>query len=298
MTGAERGRLLALIAAVTLLWGLNWPAMKFVVGELPPWTFRVVCVVVAGLTLLGLARLSGERVTFDRRLLGPMLLVSLFGVTGWHMLTAYGLMHVGGGRAAIVAYTMPVWSAVLGALFLNERLRWHALAALGLGMAGMAALIGPDLGRLGASPLGTVLILLAAFCWAAGTVGTKAWSWGIGTMALAGWQLVLGGIPIVVVWLFLEFPGDFSHMSLAGVLALLYVVFVALVFCFTSFLRIVRLLPAGVASISMLAIPVVGVVSSAWLLGEPIGLNEALALLLVLAALSLVLLPGRTRRPA
>ncbi|MDF1585114.1 DMT family transporter [Marinimicrococcus flavescens] len=288
-------RLVALIAVVTVLWGLNWPAMKIAVTGFPPWTFRAACVLGAGLTLLLLARLSGEPVRLERRLVAPLCLAALTGVTAWQMLVAYGLMHMGSGRAAIIAFTMPIWAALLSALFLRERITTRVLMALALGMAGMALLLGAELARVGASPLGAALMLLAALSWGAGTVATKAWDWRIGTMALAGWQLVVGGLPILAVWALVEAPVDLSGVDLSATLALLYVVFVALVFCFTSYLRLVRLLPASVAALSTLAIPVVGLSSSALLLGEPVGLREGGALLFILAALALVLMPGNAR---
>lgn len=288
---ASRAKLTTLIVAVTILWGANWPAMKLAVLELEPWTFRVVTVLGAGLILLALARLSGEPILMDRRLVLPHLAISLAGVTLWHMLTAYGLLYIGGGRAAIIAFTMPVWATLLSILFLGERPTVTLALALLLGMVGLAVLLGPDLARLGEAPLGALLILGAAIVWAIQTVATKAYDWRIGTMALSAWQLLVGGVPILLVWLWLGAWPDLERLSLQGVLALLYVVLVALVFCFTTFLRIVRLLPAIAASLSTLAIPVVGVASSGWLLGEPVGARELVALLLVLLSIGLVLLP-------
>lgn len=287
----SRASLTGLIVAVTILWGANWPAMKVAVLELEPWTFRAFTVMGAGLLLLLLARLSGERIRMDRALVLPHLAISLAGVTLWHMLTAFGLLHIGGGRAAIIAFTMPVWATLLSILFLGERPTPALGLALLFGMGGLAVLIGPELARLGEAPLGSLLILGAAVVWAIQTVATKAYDWQIGTMALSAWQLIAGGVPIVVLWLWLGAWPDPSRLTPAGILALLYVILVALVFCFTTFLRIVRLLPAVAASLSTLAIPVVGVASSAWLLGEPVGTRELVALLLVLVAIGLVLLP-------
>ena len=291
---------LILIAAISILWGLNWPAMKFVVGELDPWTFRIFSVFGAGFTLLLIARLGGERMAVPRARWGRFLAITFLAITCWHMLTAFGLGHVGGGRAAIVAFTMPVWAMILSVLFLGERFTLRRVAALVLGMSGIIFLIGSDILVLGASPWGTLLILAAAMCWGAGTVGVKAFDWQIGTNALSGWMLVTGGIPILAWWLAFVAPPDLSRLSGAGTLALCYVIFVALVFCFTSYLRLVRLLPASVAAISTLVIPVVGVISSAWLLGEAVGINEVMALVLVLCSLALVLLqprPASSRQP-
>jgi drug/metabolite transporter (DMT)-like permease len=295
-TGADRvpATAVILIIAISLLWGLNWPAMKLVVGELSPWTFRVVCVVVAGISLLALARLSGERVLPPRHLWLPLTILSVVHVSNWHMLTAFALTSIGGGRAAILAFTMPLWATLLGVLVLKERLRWRQVTALALGIGGILLLLLPELGRTGVVPTGYILMILSAIAWGIGTVGQKLRQWQIGILALSGWQLVIGGIPIVIVWLILEPEPDFSRLTPLGLAALAYVVFVALVFCFSSYVRLVSILPANIAAISTLAIPVVGLWSSALLLGEAVGIADVLALVLVLAALALVLL----HRPA
>ena len=287
-------RLAALVLAVTLLWGINWPVMKVSVGEFTPFTFRAFCVTVAGTTLLLLAWLTGERLLPARRLLWPLVVASLFAVTGWHMFTAYGLLYVGGGRAAIIAYTMPVWAAVLSVIFLHERLTARRITALAIGMGAMGLLLIPDMARIGGSPLGALIILLAAMSWAAGIVATKAFDWQIGTLALTGWQLLVGGIPIVLAWPLVEGPPDLASVSLIGWLALAYVIFAGLVFCFSTHVRLIRTLPAMVAALVTLAIPVVGLLSSAIMLGEPIGAGELAALALVLVSLTLVLVPARS----
>ena len=107
----SRGGALVLIIAISILWGLNWPVMKFAVGELSPFTFRSVCVVVSGLGLMSLAALTGERIAVPRALWLPLGAVAVLSVTGWHLFSAFSLVHMGGGRGAIVAYTMPVWAA-------------------------------------------------------------------------------------------------------------------------------------------------------------------------------------------
>lgn len=290
-TGVIPKLALVLIAAITILWGLNWPAMKFIVGQLEPWTFRAICVFTAGTTLLIWSYLSSEPTVPRADELPLMALAALFGVTGWHMFTAYGLLFVGGGRAAIIAFTMPVWAMLLSVIFLGERFDRRRLLALAAGMSGIGLLVADSLFQLGQSPLGTLLIACAAVSWACSTICIKAHDWSMGTTALSGWLLLMGGLPIAGLWWALEAPGDFSKLTLSGALALFYTSFVALVFCYTSFLRIVRLVPASVAAISTTAIPVVGVISAALVLDEPIGWQESLALVLVLGALALVLMP-------
>ena len=286
---------LILIAAISVLWGLNWPVMKVAVGELSPWTFRAACVTISGLGLMALAAATGERMAVPRPQWPALLLVAGLNVTGWHLFSAFSLVHMGGGRGAVVAYTMPLWAALLSALYLKERLSARRLGALALGMAGIALLVGPDLVGSHRSPLGPLLMIGAALCWAGGIVTMKGQRWPVGIMALTGWQLLLGGLPIVLAWMIVEPHPDLSRLTWAGGLATLYAATVALIFCFAAHNKVVTLLPATAAAISTLAIPVVGLLSSAWLLGEPVGWRELAALILVVAAIAMVLLPEPRR---
>jgi drug/metabolite transporter (DMT)-like permease len=284
---------IALIAAITLFWGLNWPAMKMAVVELSPWTFRAACVVISGAGLMAIAWLSGERLRLPRVYWRPFLVVALCSVTGWNLLSAFSLRHMAGGRGAIIAYTMPVWAAIFSALWLGERLEPRRIVALALGMLGIFVAIGPDLVGLSHDLLGPLFMILAAICWAAGTVGIKTRAWPIGMIAHTAWQLVIGGIPIVLAWMVIEPHPDLGRLTWRGTLATLYAAIVGLIFCFAAFNKVVTLLPATAAAISILAIPIVGVLGSALLLGEPAGWRELGSLLLVLGAMSLVLVPRR-----
>jgi len=265
--------------------------MKFAVGELSPFTFRSFCVVVSGLGLMSLAALTGERIAVPRALWLPLGAVAVLSVTGWHLFSAFSLVHMGGGRGAIVAYTMPVWAALFGAWYLGERLDRRRLVSLAMGMLGIGLLIGPDLFGMSRNPQGPLLMIGAAISWAAGIVVMKRESWPVGIMALTGWQLLVGGVPIVLAWLVLEPRPDLSHLTWGGAMATLYAATVALIFCFAAHNKVVTMLPATAAAISTLAIPVVGLLSSAWLLHEPVGWREVAALALVLSAIGLVLTP-------
>jgi drug/metabolite transporter (DMT)-like permease len=136
-------------------------------------------------------------------------------------------------------------------------------------------------------------MVLAALTWAAGIVGLKVRPSGLGTVALTGWQMLLGGIPIVIATLILDPHPDLSRVTWRGVAGTAYAAVIGLTFCFAAYNKIVLMLPAGVAAVSILAIPAVGLFSSALVLGEPVGPLELVALALVLAAVALVLLPRR-----
>jgi drug/metabolite transporter (DMT)-like permease len=281
-----------LLVALTVTWGLNWPMMKLALQEVQPWAFRSLCLAVGGASLLALTSASGGAVRIPAGRLAPLALVALFNITAWHLLSAYALLHTGSGRAAIIGYTMPLWASLISVVALGARLTLRQALALLLGMVALVMLIGNDLGVVGAAPVGALLMAGAALSWAIGTVLIKQFAWaGMPVMALTGWQQLIGGAPIVLGWWLLEPWPDLAGLSLPAALGLAYAVFVAMIFCHTAYFKLVSLLPAHVAAISVLAVPVVGVVSSAWLLGEPVGLAEASALVAVVGGLFLLTRP-------
>jgi drug/metabolite transporter (DMT)-like permease len=282
-----------LLGALTILWGLNWPAMKVALGEVRPWTFRALCLLTGGTGLLAIARARGQPLAISRREWWPLAIVTFFNITAWHMLSAYGLTLVGAGRAVIIAYTMPLWAVILGRVVLGEPLTRFRSVALLLGLAGLAILIGPELRLLLAAPAGVLFMLGAAAAWATGTVMLKHFRWTMPTVLLTGWQLLLGGAPVVLGQLVLEPWPWLAGVSVKGVLGTAYAAIVGTLVCHYAWFRVVRSLPSGVAAIGTLGIPMVGVFSSGWLLGEPVGAREVAALALVVVALALVL-----RRPS
>jgi drug/metabolite transporter (DMT)-like permease len=292
-----------LLGVLTVLWGSNWPAMKLALRELDPWTFRTTCLLVGGGGLLALVRLGGQSLRVPRSERGPLALVAFFNITAWHLCSAYGLTLVQAGRAAIIAYTMPLWTVAFARILVGERITPPRLTALALGLGGMAALIAPEASALWQAPAGTLLMLIAAASWAFGTVLTKAQRWTIPTATLTGWQLILGAVPIALGALLRSIGTDtgsaarLASLSSGALLGTAYATFVGVIFCHWAWFRLVSMLPAAVAAIGTLGIPIVGLFTSALVLGEPVGTAELTALVLVVAGLG-ILVRGMTAGPS
>ncbi len=289
-----------LLGVLTLTWGLGWPIMKVALGEMPPWNFRTLCLLGGGLIILALAKTKGEALWVPRGELPALLVVAAVNVTGWNLLSAYGILLLEAGRAAILAYTMPLWASLLGRIFLKERFTVWRLLGLSLGLSGLALLMGPETRALGEAPWGSFLMLGAAFSWALGTVLIKRRVWSIPTTVFAGWQLLLGGLPVLAGTLLLEPPFWDLEISPRAYLAVAYVVLVGVVLGYWGWLRVVQIFPVGVASLGTLVVPAIGVLSGGVLLGEPLGWREMGALGLVTLGLAgVVASPGeRKKNPA
>ncbi len=284
---------LLLLGTLTFLWGGNWPAMKLALHEIDPWIFRTVCLLIGGAGLLALARAGGQSLRVPPRERWPLVVVALFNITAWHLCSAYGLTRIQAGRAAIIAYTMPLWTVVFGRLMVGERITRARAVALGLGLLGMVALVAPDARTLWAAPAGTLLMLCAAAGWAIGTVLTKSQAWTIPTTVLTGWQVLLGGAPIALGAALRLAAGagpgfELTTPSTGALLGTAYATFVGAIFCHWAWFRLVAILPAAVAAIGTLGIPIVGLFSSALILGEPVGAGELVALILVVSGLAIL----------
>lgn len=281
---------LALLLGLSIGWGANWPVLKIGLAEIPPWTFRGGSTLIAGLTLLGLARLTfGSTAPPARVEWRGLALTTLFNVTLWNILSAYGVALVPSGQAALLAYTMPLWVVLFSRLILGEPITGRSAAAVTLGFAGIVVLLENDLATLGGRPVGAALCLGAAIAWAIGTLLQKHHRTALPTLTFTGYQLVLGSLPMLAVVPFVE-GVRLPHASAAAWLSAASNTFIALAFCYFAWFEIVRLLPARVASTSVLLVPVIGVLSGTLLLGEPFGGRELLAIALIGSALALTLL--------
>src|SRR6185503_13403658 len=123
--------------------------------------------------LFAALRAGGQRLMLPRGQWGRLWLLALLNITAWNMLIAFGVALIPSGRAAILAYTMPVWAVPLSVWLLGERITRGKAAGLALGLGGLALLLSESFVSLGAAPLGSLLILGAALSWALGAVLQK-----------------------------------------------------------------------------------------------------------------------------
>jgi len=279
-----------LLASLSLFWGLNWPGMKIILSELTVWWFRAMCLIVGGSILMTLSALSGNRCRLRRAEIPPVLVCGSFAILGWMVFSAYGVSLMPAGRASIIAFTMPLWATLIAAYVLDEPVTRYKVFGLLLGLTGLGVLIGSDLLILRRAPVGAFFMLLAAISWAIGTVLLKRITWQLPTLSNIAWQLLLSAIPVTLIAMLTEPLPDLASLSPPAIVALVYLFLFPMSFCQWAYFKTVGLLPASIAAIGTLMVPVIGVFSSHLILDEPVGLNDMLALLLVLSALVLVLL--------
>jgi drug/metabolite transporter (DMT)-like permease len=288
-----------LLAGITVFWGLNFVTISTSVAEVPIWAFRTICLLTGGLGLLGIGKLAGSSLRVPRAEWRPLVIAALGNITFWHIFSAWALVYLPAGRATILAYTMPLFAAVISVLWLKQKMTGLIAMALATGVVGLAILILPDWEKIAAEPVGVILILIAAASWAFGTVALKRYRFTIPTTALAGWQMLVGGIPIFIGWALIDRNFDPRPVSTIAWIAVAYSAIVPMIFCHWAWFRIVAIYPASIAAIGTLGIPVVSVLAATLIKHEAIGLPEILSLGFILISLILVLIvPALKNRAA
>ena len=286
----SNGIAVLLVLTIGVLWGLNWPTVKYILGSLPPWTFRAIAFGLGGMLLALMARLSGETLALEKRHRLPMIAASLLTVFGFNLLTAFGQLLTETSKAAIIAFTMPMWAALMSAVILNEKLGLNRLISLALGMGGLGVLLMSDGSEYLQRPAGFIVMLGAAVSWAAGTVLLKARDWPPQPIARSAWVVGISAVPATAGALLLEQPWTLQMPPVPVLAAMTFHVIGPVAICYAAWTALIARLPASTAAIATLLIPVVGVVSSSVLLGDPLTTPKLVALGMIVASVTFVLI--------
>ncbi len=275
---------------IGVLWGLNWPAVKFMLTEIAPLTIRAVAFTFAGLGLAAI--IYAKRLPFrpPRDEIWPTFIAGLFLVFGFNAMTSLGQILVETSKAAIIAYTMPAVTAGLAAGFLGERFDKRVVCALAVGMAALAVLASENVGAIIAEPLGPVIMLLAALSWSIGNVLLKARAWTLPPLSQAVWFFVASGVVAWPIVLLFEPPWQEAMPSAPVIATMAFHVLGPMITCYVLWTVLLAKLPATVAAISTLIAPVVAVSSSMMLLGDPPSWQKYTALAMIVASVAVTLI--------
>lgn len=270
----------------TVLWGTNWPVMKFLFTELPPFTARALSCLAAFALVLGVALVRGDRLMPPKGQWRRLLTSAVLNFAAWMTLTAVGLAWLRASETAILAYTLSIWTVLLARPLLGEPITAVRALGLVLGFSGMALLVGAESPAAAWAKLpGVVATLAAAMLFALGTVLAKRAPLTMPPFAAVSWQTAIGALPLAIGTLFER--ADLHAVDAAGGLAVLTSGMLSNGLGYITWFAALRRLPASVVSIGSLLAPVIGVVSSALALGEPLGWREAGALTLTLSGVAI-----------
>ncbi len=275
-------RAFLLLAAVVVLWGINWPVMKVGLDHIGPLWFAVGRVGLGCVCLFGVLIALGRLHLPGRRELPVLISVGAFQVAAITALIHSALQFTEPGRSAFLTYTTPLWAAPLAALFLGERLTLRKSLGLALGLGGIAVLLEPasfDFSDTRAL-IGSAMLIGAAMTSAAVIVHMRARGGAVTVLELVPWQMLLGTVLLLPAALLIEGPLQ-ADWTPALIAVLAYNGPIASAFCIWAYVVVMRDLPATMTSVGSLGTPAVGLLSSALFLAEPLPAAKILGIGLI-----------------
>jgi drug/metabolite transporter (DMT)-like permease len=278
---------LLFLAITSIGWGFNWPITKYLLSLLPPLTLRGTTGVVGACLLALLAVSRRQNLHVPRELWPRLVLAAFLNVGCWMVMMGFALLWLPASEAALIAYTMPVWASILAWPILGERPNLLRVISLVMAFAGLSAILGGNGFAASLAKLpGILLALGGAFGFAVGAVLAKKLPINLPPVSAAAWQIGIGCLPVALAGLLIE------NASVAGFsdydwLLLSYATVVQFCVAYVCWFAALARLPASVAAIGTMAVPVIGVVASALALHEPLGIGQIAALVFTLAGVAL-----------
>ena len=269
-------------------WALNWPLMKILLQQWPPLFSRGLAGVVSALILFSIAKARGQALDVPRDAMPRLLFASFTNVFAWMGFGTVAMKFMPVGEGALIVYTMPIWATLLAWPLAGMRPKLADIAALVLGVGGIAVLLGGngfslDSGRI----TGIVLLFSAAILFAIGNILNRV-PLPMPPLVVVAWQVGLGCLVMLILGVAFERP-DYGALTAGGLACQIYMTVVPMGICYLTWFETLRRLPPASASTGMLLVPLIGVISAALILGEPLGLREVVAMALVLGGVTLAL---------
>jgi drug/metabolite transporter (DMT)-like permease len=295
-------RIALALAAVYVVWGSTYLAMRVSIETLPPLTAAGLRYLAAGGLVYGWARWRGAPPASPRHwrsaaVIGALLLLAGNGGVMW------AEQQVPSGLAALVISTEPLWIVLLVWMRRGGR-RPSSRVAIGLviGFAGLALLVRPSAGN-GLPLAGTVVLAVASICWAAGSVYSQRAPLPASPLLATGIQMLCGG---ALLFLAGAVAGEPARLAVAAVssrsvLALIYLVVFGSMVAFTCYSWLLRVASPVLVSTYAYVNPVIAVFLGWALAQEPITSGTLLAAAVILAGVVLITTAessrARRRRP-
>ncbi len=275
-----------LLAALTLLWGINWPIMKLGLEEVPPFWFAAARMAMGAACLFALLAWLGRLRVPPRGDWPVWASVAVFQMALFMGLINLGLSQVEAGRSAVLAYTTPLWVVPVAVLAFGEPLSAGRKLGLALGLVGLLVLLSPwELDWRDPDQIwGHAALLAGAAAWALAILHVRRHRWVSSPLVLAPWQM-LGALPFLI--LIAATTESLAETRLSGEL-LAVLVFngpIATAFCFWAAVTLARRLPPITSTVGFLGVPAVGVASAALSLGETLTAGLLLGLALIAGAI-------------
>jgi len=278
-------RAFAALILLTIIWGYNWVVMKSALAYAGAFEFAALRTVIGSLCLFAVVLYMRKPLRVKE--MPTLILLGILQTSGFTGLLIWALVEGGAGKTAVLTYTMPFWVMVLAWPMLGEKLRGLQWPAAILSTMGMLFILDPL--HLGTDTFSMFLAVLSGIFWALSVILAKKLhqrSPNLDLLTLTAWQMFFGSIPLVVVALLVPAPPIQWTPYFIG--AVIYNSLFCNALAWLLWLYALQRLSAGVASMSSMLAPVIGVIA-AWIeLSEVPNTAELIGMALI--AISLVII--------
>ena len=250
-------------------WGLNFPVLKLGLAFSPPMLFTCMRMALGTLAMFIIAGLLGVLRLPRRGDLPILLSVGVLQNMAFITLVTLGVQYLPAGRAAILAYTTPIWVVPAAALFLGERFTLPRAMGVGLGLAGLLTVFNPlsiDWSNHDVF-IGGGLIMLGTILWTAGLIHVRRHHWQGDVLSLIPWQLLTSVLALLPLALLVENPSEIDWQP-QFIWMVVFSGAIASGICVAAQVAAIRSLPAVSLSLSSASVPAVGMLAAVWFLHE------------------------------
>jgi drug/metabolite transporter (DMT)-like permease len=284
-------RVLVALAVLYFVWGSTYLAIKVAIESIPPLLMAAVRFIIAGALLLAWAIPRGRRRSdpLGWRQWGAAAIVGgallLVGNGGVVLAEHRGVPT---GIVALIVATVPLWMAVMDWVVARQRLPRIAVGGLVLGFAGLALLVGRPGGH--ADALGTGIVILASFSWAAGSVYSRRAPLPRRAFVASGMELLCGGALLAVAGAASGELGaiHLSRITTGSVVGLVYLILIGSIVAYSAYVWLLASAPLSIAGTYAYVNPVVAVLLGWAFLSEAIGARTVIASAVILAGVALI----------
>ncbi len=292
---SSRTQIVLAFAAVYVLWGSTYLAIRFGVETIPPFLMAGMRHSVAGILLFAWVRLSGTPAPAPRQWL-PAAVVGALLLLGGNGLVSWAEKRVPSGLAALIVASVPIWLTLLHGL--QKRSRPHGVVILGLaaGLAGLAFLVAPGkfAGGSHVDLAGAGALLSAALFWAIGSLYARRAKLPSSTLLATAMEMLTGGAALLLVSGLLQEWRGFSlgDVSTRSWLALGYLIVAGSLVGFTAYIFLLgATTPARVGTYAYVN-PIVAVFFGWAFASEAVTARMVIAALAILGAVAVIIRYG------
>jgi drug/metabolite transporter (DMT)-like permease len=297
----KRAKLVAAFAAVYVLWGSTYLAIRFGVETLPPFLMAGTRHLTAGLLLFAWTRMRGEPRP-DRHNWQTAFFVGGLMLLGGNGLVTWAEKRVPSGLAALIVASVPLWMALIDGIQKRIRPRLPVVVGLLSGLAGLLMLVAP--GHFGGNGrpdlLGAGALLLAALCWTTGSLYSRHHArLPQSVLTSTAMQMIGGG---TLLWLVGLAAGEGARLDLTAVSArslasLAYLIVFGSLVGFSAYVWLLRATTPARVSTYAYVNPVIAVFLGWTFAGEAVTLRIVLATIAIVGSVALIIRYGGARAP-